>query len=164
MKIFFSTSEKFSDEKHLTLLKCRIELTSIYIHLHTLQVEDEKFVQISGKSLLWHADSFKSSDGHFLSVLFTIPFGLHLIYLFQFFSHLQYLIYSSILFKPLVFTIHLIPNLQLTTNHSIPNLQLHSVNTSIFLLHLPFSFSDIPALIFKLMQAICFITLSISFF
>ena len=108
-----------------------------YIRLHTLQVEDEKFVQISGKI---------ASLARWLLQVVRRPFSISSFYnsirltsnsSFPIFSHLQYLIYSSIWFKPLVFTIHSIPNLQLTTTYSIPNLQLHSVNTSIF----PFTFT-----------------------
>ena len=47
-----------------------------YIHLHTLQVEDEKFVQICGKSLFWHADSSKSSD--YLPLSYQSHFQFHL--------------------------------------------------------------------------------------
>ena len=100
-------------------------------------MEDEKFVQISGKI---------ASLARWLLQVVRRPFSISSFYnsirltsnsSFPIFSHLQYLIYSSIWFKPLVFTIHLIPNSRLTTTHLIPNLQLHSVNTSIF----PFTFT-----------------------
>ena len=67
-----------------------------YIHLHTLQVEDEKFVQICGKSLLWHADSSKSSD--YLPLSYQSHFQFHLDHILSSYpiltTKLQYLICS----------------------------------------------------------------------
>ena len=70
---------------------------SFYIHLHTLQVEDEKFVQICGKSLFWHADSSKSSD--YLPLSYQSHFQFHLDHILSSYTilttQLQYLICSS---------------------------------------------------------------------
>ena len=67
-----------------------------YIHLHTLQVEDEKFVQICGKSLFWHADSSKSSD--YLPLSYQSHFQFHLDHILSSYpiltTQLQYLICS----------------------------------------------------------------------
>ena len=71
--IFF---QKFNFWVFSQSIKRAIYNRTNYIHLHTLQVEDEKFVQICGKSLLWHADSFKSSD--YLPFSYQSLFQFHL--------------------------------------------------------------------------------------
>ena len=74
-----------------------LAIKTFYIHLHTLQVEDEKFVQICGKSLLWHADSSKSSD--YLPLSYQSHFQFHLDHILSSYpiltTKLQYLICSS---------------------------------------------------------------------
>ena len=78
------------------LYRFRFGLLWAYIHLHTLQVEDEKFVQICGKSLFWHADSSKSSD--YLPLSYQSHFQFHLDHILSSYTilttQLQYLIYS----------------------------------------------------------------------
>ena len=92
--IFF---QKFNFWVFSQSIKRAIYNRTNYIHLHTLQVEDEKFVQICGKSLFWHADSSKSSD--YLPLSYQSHFQFHLDHTLS--SHtilttkLQYLICSS---------------------------------------------------------------------
>ena len=60
-------------------------------------MEDEKFVQICGKSLFWHADSSKSSD--YLPLSYQSHFQFHLDHILSSYpiltTKLQYLICSS---------------------------------------------------------------------
>ena len=92
--IFF---QKFNFWVFSQSIKRAIYNRTNYIHLHTLQVEDEKFVQICGKSLLWHADSSKSSD--YLPLSYQSHFQFHLDHILSSYpiltTKLQYLICSS---------------------------------------------------------------------
>ena len=99
-----------------------------YIHLHTLQVEDEKFVQICGKSLFWHADSSKSSD--YLPLSYQSHFQFHLDHILSSYpiltTQLQYLICSffTSVDHHISFQIHylLVPFQRSTpTNYLCPN-------------------------------------------